>query len=228
MRLRHLHLENYVNIYNGLGLSSIDIDFTKCSHKLLVIKGDNGSGKSSIIKTIHPFMDDSTVFIPDKDVKKFISYFLNDGTILDITYTAYKGVNTRNKPSRCSIIRKYPNGESYELNENGNINSGKEIIFDLLDMSDDYIVLSSISATNKGLGDMIPSERKKYVGNIMSAISDYSDMYKLFTAKSTVLKSLLKTVSVKLSQIGSIELVKSSIVTNSKSLSELLEKKEEL
>lgn len=228
MRLRHLHLENYVNIYNGLGLSSIDIDFTKCSHKLLVIKGDNGSGKSSIIKTIHPFMDDSTVFIPDKDVKKFISYFLNDGTILDITYTAYKGVNTKSKPSRCSIIRKYPNGESYELNENGNINSGKEIIFDLLDMSDDYIVLSSISATNKGLGDMIPSERKKYVGNIMSAISDYSNMYKLFTAKSTVLKSLLKTVSVKLSQIGSIELVKSSIVTNSKSLSELLEKKEEL
>ena len=173
-------------------------------------------------------MDDSAGFIPDKDVKKFISYFLNDGTILDITYTAYKGVNTRNKPSRCSIIRKYPNGESYELNENGNITSGKEIIFKLLDLNDDYVTLSSISATNKGLGDLTPRERKRYVGNIMSAIGDYVKLNKLFIEKSTVIKSLLKSLSVKLSQIGSIELIQDSAIKNKQSLADLKVKEMDL
>ena len=228
MRLLYLHLENYINIYHGLGRTSLDIDFSRCNHKILIILGQNGSGKSSIFKSISPFMDDSSVFIPDREVKKIITYALNDGTNLTISYSAYKGVNTRSKPTRCSIIRSYPNGESFELNENGNITSGKEIIFDLLDLNDDYVVLSSISATNKGLGDMTPSERKRYVGNILSAISEYSDMYKLFASKSLILKSLLKSITVKLSQIGSIEMVQNSIMTNEKSLKELLSKNDKL
>lgn len=228
MRLLYLHLENYINIYHGLGRTSIDIDFSKCKHKVLIELGQNGSGKSSIFKAISPFMDDSSVFIPDVDVKKIISYALNDGTNLTITYTAYKGIKTRSKPSRCSIIRSYPNGNSFELNENGNITSGKEIIFDLLDLNDDYIVLSAISATNKGLGDLTPSERKKYVSSILSAISEYSDMYKLFSSKLVVLKSLLKSISVKLSQIGSVELVQKSINDDELSLQELINKRNQL
>ena len=36
MRLWRLHLENYVNIYNGMGLRTLDIDFSKCRNKLLI------------------------------------------------------------------------------------------------------------------------------------------------------------------------------------------------
>src|SRR5574344_1595776 len=78
MRLWRLHLENYVNIYNGMGLRTLDIDFSKCRNKLLIIKGDNGSGKSSLYNCLSPFIDDSSVFMLDKDVKKVISYLLND------------------------------------------------------------------------------------------------------------------------------------------------------
>lgn len=221
MRLLFLHLENYINIYNGLGKKVIDIDFGKCRNRLLVLLGENGTGKSSIFNTLSPFLDDSSVFIPDKGIKKSITYALNDGSTLTISYSAYRGVKTRSKPSRCSIIRQYPTGESYELNENGNITSGKEIIFKLLDLNDDYITLSSISATNKGLGDLTPRERKRYVGNIMSAIGDYAKLNKLFVEKSTVIKSLLKSISVKLSQIGSIELIQDSTIKNKSTLEEL-------
>ena len=228
MRLLFLHLENYINIYNGLGKKVIDIDFSKCNNRLLVLLGENGTGKSSIFNTLNPFIDDSSVFIPDKEVKKSITYALNDGTNLTISYSAYRGVKTRSKPSRCSIIRQYPTGESYELNENGNITSGKEIIFKLLDLNDDYITLSSISATNKGLGDLTPRERKRYVGNIMSAIGDYVKLNKLFIEKSTVIKSLLKSLSVKLSQIGSVELIQDSAIKNKQALADLKVKEKDL
>ena len=47
MRLLRLRLENYIGIYNGMGLDHIEIDFSKCLHKVLIIKGDNGTGKST-------------------------------------------------------------------------------------------------------------------------------------------------------------------------------------
>ena len=228
MRLLRLHLENYINIYNGMGLKSLTIDFSKCTHKLLVIKGMNGSGKSSLFKSMSPFMDDSSVFMEDKEIKKQITYALNDGTILTITYTAMKMSNGRSKPSRCSIVRSYPDGRSFELNENSNIISGKQIIYDLFNLDDNYITLSNISATNKGLGDLTPHERKKYVGNILSAISEYTDMNKLFTSKLSILKSLIKSMNVKISQIGSVELLQSSIIKNSEELKRMEDEKDVL
>ena len=211
MRLWRLHLENYVNIYNGMGIRTLDIDFSKCRNKLLIIKGDNGSGKSSLYNCLSPFIDDSSVFMLDKDVKKVISYLLNDNSMLTITYTAHKGSNGRNKPSRCSIIRSYPDGTSFELNKNMNILTGKQIIYDLFNLDDNYITLSNVSATNKGLGTLTPHERKKYVGNILSAIGEYSELNKLFTNKLTVVKSLMKSITTKIEQIGSLEIIKQKI-----------------
>ena len=228
MRLWRLHLENYVNIYNGMGLRTLDIDFSKCRNKLLIIKGDNGSGKSSLYNCLSPFIDDSSVFMLDKDVKKVISYLLNDNSMLTITYTAHKGSNGRNKPSRCSIIRSYPDGTSFELNKNMNILTGKQIIYDLFNLDDNYITLSNVSATNKGLGTLTPHERKKYVGNILSAIGEYTELNKLFTTKLTVVKSLIKSITTKIEQIGSLEIIKQKIEEYTNSLKSLEDERDRL
>ena len=74
MRLLRLRLENYIGIYNGMGLSSIEIDFSKCIHKVLIIKGDNGTGKSTIFKALTPLADSSIDYIPDKTAIKEIAY----------------------------------------------------------------------------------------------------------------------------------------------------------
>ena len=52
MRFMYLKLTNYIGIYNGMGLYDIEIDFSRSMHKVCVIKGTNGSGKSSVIDAI--------------------------------------------------------------------------------------------------------------------------------------------------------------------------------
>ena len=63
MRILRLVLKNYVGIYAGMGLHEIDIDFSKCTHKICIIRGDNGSGKSTILKALSPINDSSKDYL---------------------------------------------------------------------------------------------------------------------------------------------------------------------
>jgi hypothetical protein len=227
MRLLRLRLKNYIGIFNGMGLEDIEIDFSKCTHRILIIKGDNGTGKSTIFKALTPLSDSSINFIEEKTAIKEISYMMNDNTIVNIKYESVFKDKTR-KPTKCYMSKITQDGTVTNINPTNNITTAKEIIYDLFGLDDNFIVLSQLSANKKGLGGLKPSERKKYVNNIVSSLSAYSEMNKLMTTKSSVLKSILASISTKLSQIGNIELVKSNIVKNEEALSSLKQKEESL
>lgn len=224
MRLKRLYLKNYANIFNALGRYEIDIDFTKCKNSILVIRSENGSGKSSLINELHPFFSNSNVWIPDVPIIKQIEFLLDDGTILSILYNGYLAKETKPKQARCYIKRIYPDGNIIELNPNGNITSGKDIISSLLDINDDYILLSSLSANSKGIGAMKPSERKKFLSLIISSLDPYAKLYKMVTQKYSVLKAMIQSLTIKISQLGNIELIQAEIKRNKKELN-LLENK---
>lgn len=227
MRLLRLRLKNYIGIFNGMGLEDIEIDFSKCTHRILIIKGDNGTGKSTIFKALTPLSDSSINFIEEKTAIKEISYMMNDNTIVNIKYESVFKDKTR-KPTKCYMSKITQDGTVTNINPTNNITTAKEIIYDLFGLDDNFIVLSQLSANKKGLGGLKPSERKRYVNNIVSSLSAYSEMNKLMTTKSSVLKSILASISTKLSQIGNIELVKSNIVKNEEALSSLKQKEESL
>lgn len=227
MRLLRLRLKNYIGIFNGMGLEDIEIDFSKCTHRILIIKGDNGTGKSTIFKALTPLSDSSINFIEEKTAIKEISYMMNDNTIVNIKYESVFKDKTR-KPTKCYMSKITQDGTVININPTNNITTAKEIIYDLFGLDDNFIVLSQLSANKKGLGGLKPSERKRYVNNIVSSLSAYSEMNKLMTTKSSVLKSILASISTKLSQIGNIELVKNNIVKNEEALSSLKQKEESL
>lgn len=227
MRLLRLRLKNYIGIFNGMGLEDIEIDFSKCTHRILIIKGDNGTGKSTIFKALTPLSDSSINFIEEKTAIKEISYMMNDNTIVNIKYESVFKDKTR-KPTKCYMSKITQDGTVTNINPTNNITTAKEIIYDLFGLDDNFIVLSQLSANKKGLGGLKPSERKRYVNNIVSSLSAYSEMNKLMTTKSSVLKSILASISTKLSQIGNIELVKNNIVKNKEALSSLKQKEESL
>lgn len=225
MRLYRLRLVNYIGIYHGMGLHEIDINFSLCKHNLLVIKGDNGSGKSTIYNAMNPLNDSADVLIDGIEGLKLISYLLDDGTILQITYRYPVSKKGERKLTKCSIIRIYPDGNSVELNSSGNINSGKDIIYEFFDLDDNFILLSQLSANKKGLGGLKPFDRKKYVNTIIDSLEEYNSLYRLLTKKSIALKSMINSISTKLSQIGNVEMVKDIITKNTQELNILEEKK---
>lgn len=227
MRLLRLRLKNYIGIFNGMGLEDIEIDFSKCTHRILIIKGDNGTGKSTIFKALTPLSDSSINFIEEKTAIKEISYMMNDNTIVNIKYESVFKDKTR-KPTKCYMSKITQDGTVTNINPTNNITTAKEIIYDLFGLDDNFIILSQLSANKKGIGGLKPSERKRYVNNIVSSLSAYSEMNKLMTTKSSVLKSILASISTKLSQIGNIELVKNNIIKNEEALSSLKQKEENL
>ena len=38
-----------------MGLKELEIDFTKSKNNIILFVGDNGSGKTSLLSTLHPF-----------------------------------------------------------------------------------------------------------------------------------------------------------------------------
>lgn len=224
MRLLRLRLENYIGIYNGMGLSSIEIDFSKCIHKVLIIKGDNGTGKSTIFKALTPLADSSIDYIPDKTAIKEIAYETDFQTILNIKYESLVKDGIR-RPTKCYLNRLNPDGSIENLNPSNNITTAKEVIYDILGIDDNFITLSQLSANKKGLGGLKPSERKRYVNSIISSLAAFNNIHKLITTKSTVLKSIIDSYVTKLSQIGNIAIVEDAIKKDTLALKELDNKK---
>ena len=224
MRLLRLRLENYIGIYNGMGLSSIEIDFSKCIHKVLIIKGDNGTGKSTIFKALTPLADSSIDYIPDKTAIKEIAYETDFQTILNIKYESLVKDGIR-RPTKCYLNRLNPDGSIENLNPSNNITTAKEVIYDILGIDDNFITLSQLSANKKGLGGLKPSERKRYVNSIISSLAAFNSIHKLITTKSTVLKSIIDSYVTKLSQIGNIAIVEDAIKKDTVALQELDNKK---
>lgn len=224
MRLLRLRLENYIGIYNGMGLNHIEIDFSKCIHKVLIIKGDNGTGKSTIFKALTPLADSSINFIPDKTAIKEIAYETDFQTILNIKYESVVKDGIR-RPTKCYLNRLNPDGSIENLNPSNNITTAKEVIYDILGIDDNFITLSQLSANKKGLGGLRPSERKRYVNSIISSLAVFNNIHKMISTKSTVLKSIIDSYVTKLNQIGNVAIVEDAIKKDTLALKELDNKK---
>ena len=195
MKYLRATLKNYIGIYNGMGLTEIDIDFTKCQHNIILITGRNGSGKSVTMSSINPFPDGSSSFIPDKTAEKLLTLY-SDGDIYTIQIISPADIKGR------KTTKAYIQKNGVELNENGNVSSYKDIIFSEFELDSNYISLSRLSGTDRGLGDKSPAERKKFTANIIDNLEIYNSMFKTLNKKSLIYKSHINTLHTKIQNIG--------------------------
>lgn len=200
MRFLNIKLTGYIGIYNGMGLNEIEIDLSRCKHKLLIIKGANGSGKSTIEKALNPLPDPNSYFIPGVSAKKEL--ILQDKDIL------YKIIYThpvKNGSGDRDTTKGYIYKNNILLNPNGNISDAKEIIFDELGLDPNFVTLSTLSSEDRGLADKKPGDRKRYVNNIIPSLDTYNNIHKKLSKKSTILKANMNTIASKIESCQSEE-----------------------
>ena len=122
MRYLLLELKGFIGIYNGLGRDIITIDFKKCKHNKIIIRGDNGSGKSTILNALSPLTDNVKSMMPNIDAyKKLI--LENNGIIYDINIIYPVSIKTGERMQTRGYISRTIGDETIELNSNGNITS---------------------------------------------------------------------------------------------------------
>lgn len=206
MRLNSITLKNYVGIYNGMHKHTIHIDFTKCRNSITVIKGDNGSGKSSLFKSIHPFSDTNYYLIDGLEAMKDIVYQLDNGQILEVKYIYPVDERGNRKSTQCFV---YVNGNL--MNQNHNVTDGRDIICNILDIDITFLPLTQLSSDDRGLADKTPSKRKNFINKKINELNVYNEIYKKLSKKSTQMKSLVNSISLKIKDIGDIKTLSTNI-----------------
>ena len=209
MKFLNIKLTGYIGIYNGMGLNEIEIDLSKSKHKLLIIKGANGSGKSTIEKALNPLPDPNSYFIPGVSAKKEL--ILQDR---DIIYKIIYNHPVKNGSGDRDTTKGYIYKNGVLLNTNGNISDAKDVIFNELGLDPNFVALSALSSEDRGLADKKPSDRKRYINNIIPSLDAYNNIYKKLTKKSNILKANMNTISSKIESTQSEE----SLIETLKSL----------
>ena len=209
MRFTYLYLENYIGIYNGMNLHKIEINLSLCRHKMLIIRGENGSGKSTIFNSMSVFPDSNDMFIPGLAASKIIH--LQDGINIYQIMFVHPVKADGSRDTTKAYISKIVNGQSIELNPNGNVTSYKDIIYDELGLDPNFIALSQLSMDDKGLASKKPAERKRFVNAIMSSLEVYNNIHKTLTKQSNAIKAVMNTISTKLGNLGDIGILQANL-----------------
>ena len=209
MRFTYLYLENYIGIYNGMGLHKIEINLALCRHKMLIIRGENGSGKSTIFNALSVMPDSNDVFIPGMSATKIIR--LQDGHTSYEMRFIHPVKSDGSRDTTKAYISRSMNNQMVELNPNGNVTSFKDILYDELGLDPNFIALSQLSLDDKGLAGKKPAERKRFVNAIMSSLEVYNNIYKALTKRSNSLKAVMNTVTTKLGALGDLTVLQANL-----------------
>lgn len=193
MYIKEIYLENFSNIKTGLNQNYLHIDFSDREHRICVLKGANGKGKTSLLSYLTPFAtlgnldvrDRHSLILKDKVGKKRITIIDNDGNTLEI-YHVYTPVKDKNHTIKSYISL---NGE--ELNTNGNTSSFKELVKTHLGLDMDYLKLLRLGDNVNNLIKQLSTERKNFMSKILDDVNVWLKLYNKVNGDARDLKNII-------------------------------------
>ena len=202
MVIEYIKLKNFANIYTSFKSECIEIDFSKRKNKITLITGPNGSGKTSILSTLHPFANNGNLDVRNemplirkgKEGYKEI-HISNDGDMYII-----KHFYTPTKESHS--VKSYIEKNGTELNVNGNVTSFKSIVNEELEIEMDYLKLIRLGNNVTNFIDLKSTERKSFMGQIISEVEIYLKYFKKVTTKMRETKSVVSHLIDKIDKLG--------------------------
>ena len=194
MYIERLELENFINIYIGMGYRKLTLDFLSRKHTICVITGGNGKGKTSLLSYLTPFAtlgtldirESSSLIIPEeKGYKRIVIVDDKNGDKYDIKH--YYTPHTKGSHSVKSYLEL--NGE--ELNPNGNVTSFKSLISYHLGLEMNYLKLIRLGDNVSNLIKLKATERKEFMAKLLEEIDTYLKDNKFFVQKRRESQAIL-------------------------------------
>ncbi|BDH16400.1 MAG: double-stranded DNA repair protein Rad50 [Bacteriophage sp.] len=197
-RILRLKLENFIGIYTGLGQTSIEIDFSKTDKRNILLLGSNGSGKSTILSTLHPFsgtFDERTdIILSGKKGRKEID-ILQNGILYKIVHHYESGKN------KSTIEKVTTGGKSVELNPAATTRSFVTIVEEELGLNENFFKLIKIGSQAMNFIDLKSSQRKEFIGDFTPNIEEYLNIYKVINDKLNSSNKEIKFLSNEIDKI---------------------------
>lgn len=202
MKITYIQLRNFASIFTGMSRTKIEIDFTSANQKIIHIKGPNGSGKTSLLSTFHPFAynkeddsrDNSELILAGKEGYKEVHYKEgNDEYIIRHIYQP--------KPNNKRTVKSFISVNGNEMNANGNVTSFLEIVKDTLGIEPDFLRLLRLGPQVSSFIKLSNTQRKDYASILLSEVGIYAKMFKKVSERSRNIKNTMKIVSEKLNRL---------------------------
>ena len=227
VNLIRMKLVNFIGIYLGTGLKEFEIDRSKSKNNIILLIGDNGSGKTTIISEMTPFPLEHNLgsrnksrILKDQIGVKELDYLV-DGFVL----YKIKIIYDPNKSTKC-FITKHLDGKEIDLNPNGNVESYLDVIEHELHIKKNYTNVGYLcgSGNSKNFISMTPTERNTYISEWMPEIAEFLDAFKVSTKLLSKFKKDIDNYNKQIGTMSSInyELELNFLNTNIENVSKQL------
>ena len=200
MRLLHAKFKGLKGIYNKSGIKEIEIDFSKCLHRIIYIIGQNGSGKSTLLNSLNPLPDVPSIYLDGEDGYKELLYI--HGDIMSRIKILYPVYSNNNRAATKAFFTQIDDNGEVELNSNGTVGSFKDIVYSKFNLDPNFVSLTHLSVEDRGLVERKPADRKKFVVSLLESVEIYNDIYKTLVKRSSTFKSFINSITSKMDSIG--------------------------
>jgi DNA repair exonuclease SbcCD ATPase subunit len=202
-----LYLEGFAKIHTGMHIDRLYLNFSELPNQTYLFVGDSGSGKSSILKSIHPFAfnngtgDESAsrdLIMNKRSGRKVIRYQL-DRMLITCQHLYIR------KPDDALQVKSYFQVNDEELNPSGLVTTFNELVQQYFYIDESFLTLLALGNSVRSMVEYTSGERKKMAVRIFTELNVYMTYYKNATAVVKELKTILSNVVDKLDRYGTYD-----------------------
>lgn len=230
-RLVTFEATNISGFKSGLGRKTFRLDLKKLLGKdIIVILGDNATGKSTFLSLIHPMhtpSDKKQRFVVEGKEGIIVREYLGDDGTTIITKAIYTPKKDDGHLSKLYFTLINGDKET-ELNPNGNVASYYALVDTYFGVNKDYIQFASYNDVVKGIVKMNDSERKLSVSSLVPNTNRFETAYNIINDKYRDLNNTLRNLSQKIIHLGDEDSLSRDLKRMDRELKEYKERRDEL
>lgn len=203
MKIKRLKLKNISAIFSTLDLKTIEIDFTKMIHEILLFIGTNGSCKTYIMSQLHPFAfvgnvdvrNGQDMFIEGEDGLKEIEYLTDNGDEYLIRHHYIYQKKGRK-------VHSYIEKNGIELNTSGLVGTFNEIVELEFGIDIGFLKVLRLGSNVANLVGMKAADRKDFGVKLLTEVEEYVHYEKISSENYRNKKAALKVIIDKIKRLN--------------------------